>query len=103
VVGLPGPLRGYNINGLEQIETIGISDVHPCLSHSIVSGKPPDKPKMRSPRNGGNRARANRKIEVLNSFDDTLSSRQTQRLCHRFALSLPHAEIVAALHFGRAE
>jgi hypothetical protein len=69
---------------------------------SELKGGPPY-PRTRSPRNGGNRARANRKIEVLNTFEDTLPARQTQRLCHRFALSTPYAEVVAALHFGRAE
>jgi hypothetical protein len=102
-VGPAGLRRNYNINDLERTETIGISDVSLCLSQSIVSAEPPDKPKMRSPRNGGNRARANRKIEVLNSFEDSIPARQTQRLCRRFALSAPYAEVVAALHFGRAE
>jgi hypothetical protein len=63
---------------------------------------PPD-PETRSPRNGGNRARANRKIEVLNSFEDTLPALQAQRLRRRFSIALPYAEVVASLHFARAE
>jgi hypothetical protein len=62
---------------------------------SVLSNRdwPPD-PEMRSPRNGWNHARANRKIEVLNRFKDTLPAKQTQRLCSRFALSVPYAEVV---------
>jgi hypothetical protein len=63
---------------------------------------PPD-PETRSPRNGWNHARANRNIEVLNSFDNTLPALQAQQLRRRFALALPYAEIVAFLHFGKAE
>jgi hypothetical protein len=63
---------------------------------------PPD-PETRSPRNGGNRARANRNIEALNNAETTLSGLQTQRLRRVFALSRPFAEIVASLYFGRAE
>jgi hypothetical protein len=63
---------------------------------------PPD-PKTRSPRDGWNQARANRNIEALKSFEDTLPAHQAQQLRRRFALALPYAEIVAFLHFGRAE
>jgi hypothetical protein len=47
--------------------------------------------------------RPNRKVETLNNFDNTLPAHQAQQLHRRFALALPYAELVAFLHFGRAE
>jgi hypothetical protein len=68
----------------------------------VPQGYPPD-PETRSPRNGWNHARANRNIEALRSLEDTLPAHQAQQLHRQFALALPYAEIVAFLHFGRAE
>jgi hypothetical protein len=89
-------------------ELSGTLSVKPARKDQRVSSVlsnpdwPPD-PETRSPRNGGNRARANRKIEVLKGFEDTLPAHQAQQLHRRFALSLPYAELVAFLYFGRAE
>jgi hypothetical protein len=48
-------------------------------------------------------AKRNRNIEALNSFDNTLPALQVQQLRRRFAMALPFAELVASLHFARAE
>lgn len=60
---------------------------------------PPD-PEKRSPRNGGNRARAKSQIEVVNSIEITLPARQAQQISRRYSLTLSYAETVVALHFG---
>jgi hypothetical protein len=55
---------------------------------------------MRSPRNGGNRARENRKIEALNNFDKSTTSLRAQRLQRRFRFASATAQMVAELAFG---
>ena len=72
MVGLPGPLHNRNINGLEETETIGIPDVYPCLSQSIVSAEPP---KMRSP--AAANGRANRKAN-FNTSDNSETAQHLQ-------------------------
>jgi hypothetical protein len=56
MVGPAGLRRGYNINGLERSETVGIPDVSLCLSQSIVSEDSADKSKMRRPTTANGRS-----------------------------------------------
>jgi len=42
-------------------------------------------------------------FEALNNFEYTLPALQAQQLRRRFAIALPFAELVASLHFARAE
>ena len=61
---------------------------------------PPD-PETRRPATAN--GRPNRKVEALNNFNIPLSDLQAQQLHRRFALALPYAELVARLHYARAE
>lgn len=59
---------------------------------------PPD-PEMRSPRNGGNRARANRKDDIQH-IEATPVELQAQRLRRLYALTLSAAYAVAELAYA---
>jgi hypothetical protein len=67
LVGPAGLRRNYNINDLEGPETLGIPDVSLCLSQSIVSAEPPDKPEMRSPAAANGRAKSQANFNTKNS------------------------------------
>jgi hypothetical protein len=101
---LPVPPRSGRERKSNLPQTVGenVGTPFPHCSPTLCKDWPPD-PKMRSPRNGGNRARANRKIEALSTFEDTLPALQAQQLRRRFAIALPFAELVASLHFARPE
>jgi hypothetical protein len=66
MVGPAGLRRGYNINGLERSETVGIPDVSLCLSQSIVSEDSADKSKMRRPTTANGRP-PNRKNIIVST------------------------------------
>jgi len=99
LVGPAGLPHYRKIHHLGPTETLGNSDVSPCLSQSIVSARPPpDKPKMRSPRTAGTSARADRKIEALNSFDTNENLQLVyDKLQRRFGLSPATAVVIAEL------
>ena len=100
MVGPAGLHHSRNINHLGRTETLGNSDVSPCLSQSNVSAHPPDIPKTRGPRNGGNRARANRNTEALNSFNNTENLQLIKaKLQQRFGLLPATAAVIAELAF----
>lgn len=74
LVGPAGPPQIRNINGLARPETVEFPDASRCLSQSIVSAEPPDKPRMRSP--AAANGRANRKFK--NTKNSTSSEEYSQ-------------------------
>lgn len=59
----------------------------------------PDHPETRSPRNGGNRARADRKDDIQH-LETTPAELQAQRLRRLYALTLSAAYAVAELAYA---